>query len=245
MSRQRQDQDFSGILGQDYRLLKLICPLAAEMSRLVGGQVGNYQFGQPAERLQVLEIGGGTGITSLAILTAREDCHVLVIDNEPDMLDQARQNLQQWADQGRLTFLEQDALTALQQQETSYIDIVASAYTLHNFHDDYRGEVLREIFRVLKPGGLFVNGDRYALDDIDAHTRLIQREVSGYFAVLTKMQRLDLLEQWIVHLFSDESENHVMRESPALQLLRQTGFVDIKLTARQQVNALLTASKPC
>jgi len=245
MSRQRQERYFSGILGQDYRLLQLICPLAAEMSRLVGGQVGNYQSGQPAERLQVLEIGGGTGITSLAILTAREDCHVLAIDNEPDMLDQARQNLRQWAEQGRLTFLQQDALTALQQQKTAGIGIVASAYTLHNFHHDYRGEVLREIFRVLKPGGLFVNGDRYALDDIVAHTRLIQQEVSGYFAVLTKMQRLDLLERWIVHLFSDESENHVMRESQALRQLQQTGFVDIKLTDRQQVNALLTASKPC
>ncbi len=243
MSRQ-QDQDFSGILGQDYRLLKLICPLAAEMSRLVGRQVGDYQPRLPVDRLQVLEIGGGTGITSLAILTAREDCHVLAIDNEPNMLDQARQNLQHWTDQGRLAFLEQDALTALQRQETAAIDIVASAYTLHNFHDAYRSQVVREIFRVLKPGGLFVNGDRYALDDIDAHTRLIQQEVSGYFTVLTKLQRLDLLEQWLVHLFSDESENHVMRETPALRLLRETGFVDIKLTARQQVNALLNASRP-
>lgn len=225
MSQATLQQDFSGILGQDYRLLKLICPLAAEMSRLVGERVGSYQSRQPVERLQVLEIGGGTGITSLAILTARE-------------------NLRRWTDQGRLTFLEQDALSALQRQDAASFDIVASAYTLHNFHDSYRDDVIREIFRVLRPGGLFVNGDRYALDDVDAHTRLVQQEVRGYFSALTEIRRLDLLEQWIVHLFSDESENHVMRESPALQQLRQTGFDDIALTHRQQVNALLTAVKP-
>lgn len=244
MSQATLQQDFSGILGQDYRLLKLICPLAAEMSRLVGERVGSYQSRQPVERLQVLEIGGGTGITSLAILTAREDCHVLAVDNEPNMLGQARENLRRWTDQGRLTFLEQDALSALQRQDAASFDIVASAYTLHNFHDSYRDDVIREIFRVLRPGGLFVNGDRYALDDVDAHTRLVQQEVRGYFSALTEIRRLDLLEQWIVHLFSDESENHVMRESPALQQLRQTGFDDIALTHRQQVNALLTAVKP-
>ncbi len=30
------DALFSGVIGQDYEMLKLICPLATEMSRLVG-----------------------------------------------------------------------------------------------------------------------------------------------------------------------------------------------------------------
>jgi len=118
------------------------------------------------------------------------------------------------------------------------------AYTLHNFLADYREVVVNEIFRVLKPGGALINGDRYALDDVPEHTRLIQQEVSSYFKVLTKINRMDLLEHWIVHLFSDESENHVMRETVALTQLRNAGFSDIKLTHRNEVNALITAIKP-
>lgn len=55
---------------------------------------------------------------------------------------------------------------------------------------------------------------------------------------------MDLLEHWIVHLFSDESENHVMRETVALIQLRNAGFFDIKLSHRNEVNALITAIKP-
>lgn len=116
--------------------------------------------------------------------------------------------------------------------------------TLHNFLDSYRQEVICECYRILKLGGQFINGDRYAFDDISQHTRVIQEEVAGYFKVLTNINRLDLLEHWIVHLFSDESESRVMRETTALQQLRGCGFSDVSLTHRIEVNALVSAIKP-
>jgi len=48
----------------------------------------------------------------------------------------------------------------------------------HKFLDSYRAQVIAEIYRVLKLGGQFINGDRYGLDDILAHTQVIQKEVS-------------------------------------------------------------------
>jgi ubiquinone/menaquinone biosynthesis C-methylase UbiE len=237
------DALFSGIIGKEYEMLKLICPLMTEMSRLVGEAVKQYPANK--ERLHIVELGGGTGITTLALLTARDDSHITSIDNEPTMQNQARQNLQAWSDKGHLlSFITEDALSALKAMPSNSVDIVASAYTLHNFLDCYRVEVINEIFRVLKPGGQFSNGDRYALDDINQHTRIIQEEVSGYFNVLTGINRLDLLENWIVHLFSDESENHVMREAIAVKQMQQTGFININVSHRMEANALATAYKP-
>lgn len=236
------DALFSGIIGQEYALLKLICPLMTEMSRLVGEALAKFPVKQ--EHLNVVEIGGGTGITTLALLTARDDIYITSIDNEPTMQNQAKQHLNAWAEQNRLGFNGMDALSALQAMRTDSVDIVASAYTLHNFEDSYRQQVISEIFRVLKPGGQLINGDRYALDNINQHTRMIQQEVSGYFKVLTGINRLDLLEHWLVHLFSDESENHVMREGIALAQLQQAEFTNINLSHRMEVNALVTAFKP-
>lgn len=236
------DALFSGIIGQDYDMLKLICPLAIEMSRLVGEVVRHHSNMQG--QLNVVELGGGTGITTLSLLNAKEGLHIVSIDNEPTMQNQAKRHLKAWQEKGVLSFSGQDALAALQGIRSESVDIVASAYTLHNFLDSYRKSVVGEIYRVLKPGGQFVNGDRYALDAISQHTKVIQEEVSGYFKVLTNINRLDLLENWIVHLFSDESENHVMRESSALQQLQDVGFMDIYLTHRMAVNALVTALKP-
>lgn len=236
------DAMFSGVIGQEYQMLKLICPFAAEMSRLVGVEVGEYCRSRQAPQ-QVVELGGGTGITTLSILTADEHLKVLSVDNEPVMQAQAQQSLHLWAEQGRLAFSADDALTALKMLDDDSVDIVASAYTLHNFEADYRRQVHQEIHRVLKPGGQFINGDRYALDDIATHTRNTQREVAGYFKALTGINRLDLLEHWIIHLINDEAENHIMRESVALEQLIAAGFQQIQLKLRHDVNALLIAKK--
>lgn len=234
---------FSGVIGQDYDLLKLICPMATEMSRLVG--VAASEYGErAAENLTVVELGGGTGITTLSLLDASDKFNILSIDNEPIMQEQAKQNLHDWVAEGKLAFCGDDALTALTSIATDSVDIVASAYTLHNFLDTYRKEVVQEIFRILKPGGQFINGDRYGLDDVSKHTRTIQQEVSGYFQTLIQISKLDVLEHWIVHLFSDESENRVMRESVALEQLRDIGFLNVTLSHRLEVNALVTATKP-
>jgi len=239
----KYDALFSGVIGQDYELLNLICPLATQMSQRVGTSASEYAM-QANGNLAVVELGGGTGITTLALLTASDNFNILSIDNEPVMQDQAKKHLHKWTQEGKLAFCGDDALTALKNLPTDSVDIVASAYTLHNFLDTYRKEVINEIFRILKPGGQFINGDRYGLDDISEHTRTIQEEVSRYFKVLIQINKLDVLEHWIVHLFSDESENHVMRESVALKQLRDTGFSNINLSHRLEVNALVTAIKP-
>ncbi|UOA07964.1 class I SAM-dependent methyltransferase [Methylobacter sp. S3L5C] len=236
------DAMFSSIIGQDYDMLQLLSPAAAEMSRLVGSTVNACPAG--TKPLQIVELGGGTGVTTLALLTANETLQVFSIDNEPVMQQQAKQRLQQWVDQGRLTFCDDDALTALQKLASDSVDVIASAYTLHNFLNNYREQVLKEVFRVLKPNGKFINADRYGLNDISQHTLIVQEEVKHYFKVLAPLNRPDLLEQWIVHLFSDESENHIMREAVALQQLQDCGFTSITVSDRNAINALVTAKKP-
>lgn len=237
------DTLFAGVIGQEYQLLKLLSPLSAKMSHLVGETVAIHAA-TAQQPLQVVELGGGTGVTTLAILSAHENLNIVSIDNEPVMQNQAKQHLQAWVQRQKLTFSSDDALTALRALPTASVDVIASAYTLHNFLDHYRASVIAEAFRILKPGGHFINGDRYALDDIDQHTRLTQAEVGHYFKTLIDLNKLDVLEHWIVHLFSDESENHIMRETPALQQLTAAGFKGVELRHRQLVNALVTASKP-
>lgn len=239
---EKYDAMFSGVIGQDYDMLNLICPLATKMSHLVGETLKNYATTK-TDKLSVVELGGGTGITTLALLNASENTHILSIDNEPVMQNQAKKNLSAWVEKGQLAFSENDALTALKNLPNNSVDVIASAYTLHNFLNTYRAEVVVEMFRVLKSGGQFINGDRYGLDDISQHTRTIQTEVAEYFRILIAENKLDLLQHWIIHLFNDESENHVMREAVALEQLKNAGFKNVTLTNRTAVNALVTATK--
>jgi SAM-dependent methyltransferase len=235
---------FVGPIAEEYQILKKLCPPAADISRRVGEFVGALPAPASLARLEILEIGTGTGITTLNLLGQRPDSHILSIDVSEPMLAQARRNLAPAIADGQVQLQQGDALSFLATRETGALDVVASGYTLHNFLDGYRTRVLAEIHRVLKPGGVFVNGDRYALDDLEAHLRGIQAELRGWFRVCLEMQRLDLLEEWVVHLQSDESPEHIMRFGPALAALEAAGFAPVNVHYREGVNTLLSATKP-
>ena len=232
---------FSGLIGEEYDLLKLLCPAAVESSQKVGAALATWNPNKP---LKVFEIGCGTGITTLSLLQSREDATLTAVDNEPTMLEQARQRLAPWLRQGRLDLVETDALSGLLALPDDSVDVVASGYVTHNFLETYRVRVLKEIFRVLKPGGAFINGDRYALDDTLSHTRLTQVEVHHWFKTFGELQRYDLLEQWIIHLFSDESPEHIMRLSPSLACLKDIGYNPVEVRSRDGIDTLLVAEKP-
>jgi tRNA (cmo5U34)-methyltransferase len=234
---------FQGPIADEYDMLRQICPAAAEMSRRVGEFIGGWIAIYPHTHLNLLEIGCGTGITTAHLLAYHDRMKIVSIDNAPAMLAQARQNLAEALNNGHLQLIENDALSYLHEVPDNSFNIVASAYALHNFLDGYRTKALEEILRVLKPGGLFINGDRYAVDDAGEHLKNTQEEVKGYFRVFLNMNRPDLLEQWIVHLFSDESENHIMRLQTALDIMARIGFRDIGLNFREGTNALVSAVK--
>jgi len=234
---------FDGPIAKEYELLHLICPAATDISRRVGEFVGNWQALNMSGKVDMLEIGCGTGITTKRLLHHCPDAHLVCIDNAPDMLKQAAVNLDNELAKNRLELLEMDALSYLQTIATASLDIVVSAYTIHNFLDYYRTQVLAEIYRVLKSGGLFVNGDRYAEDNSREHLKLVQAEVRDYCRVFTEIQRPDMLTEWIVHLFSDESPDHIMRLKSAIQTMEEIGFQSVSQHFRQGVNTLLSAKK--
>ena len=236
---------FEGAFAEEYHFLERICPPAAAMSRRVGDFVRDWVAPTDSRPLELLELGCGTGITTRHLLHSRPDARILSVDNAPAMLNQARGFLADAVAEGRLTFREIDALGALQSLPDASVDIVASAYTLHNFLLGYRHRVLAEILRVLRPGGVFANGDRYAMDDPAAHLANTQAELGGYFRILLEeMRRPDLLEQWVIHHFSDESEEHLMKLSPQLAEMTELGFESVQVHFRETVNALVSGVKP-
>ncbi|MGR8930509.1 MAG: hypothetical protein ACU836_07700 [Gammaproteobacteria bacterium] len=58
---------------------------------------------------------------------------------------------------------------------------------------------------------------------------------------MTEIDRIDLLEQWVIHLVSEEAESRIIRESVVLKPLRDYGFQELQVKLRQEINALVTA----
>jgi len=241
----RTEDQFKGAFAEDYAFLQLICPAVTDCARISAQALAKIPSNTDGTDLFGLEIGCGSGLSTRAFLDARADIRLEGIDLAPTMLEQARINLAGDVHEGRLSLHLTDALSYLENAATDSFDVVISNYAIHNFLDEYRMKVIRETIRVLKPGALFINGDRYGMDDPEQHLRAIQDEVRGYFKVFKQMNRWDLLEDWVIHVLSDESLDHVMRLTPSLDWMRTCGFKEIEILHRETVNTNLIARKAC
>ncbi len=102
---------------------------------------------------QVLDLGGGTGALSRAVLDGLPGAKVTVLDVDPAMLSEARRRLADVGDQvsfRRASF--QGPLPAA--------DAVVASLALHHIHDlETQTALYRAIHDALSPGGVLLNLD--------------------------------------------------------------------------------------
>jgi ubiquinone/menaquinone biosynthesis C-methylase UbiE len=238
----RDQRRFAGRMSEEYRLVERAYPHFEELQQAVGAAVAAHEA-RSGNPVQVLELGCGDGLTSDILLRAREDLHLTALDNEEQMVERAQENLGDWIRQEHLTLVRTDALTFMAGCDDGTFDVVASAMTLHNFLRIDREPVLREAFRILKPGGLFVNADKYAPGEQERFDALV-KQLGRFFEAFVPMGKLELLKDWVMHNVADQGPDRVMTEEQARRDMEELGFADVRVSMRRNMEALMTARKP-
>src|SRR5215207_1961847 len=96
---------------------------------------------------RVLDLGGGTGALSAAVLGALPEARVTVLDVDSAMLDEARRRLARFGD--RVEFRESSFLDPL-----PAADAVVASLALHHVHDlGAKTDLYRAIHGALSAGG--------------------------------------------------------------------------------------------
>ncbi|MDF2379679.1 MAG: methyltransferase domain-containing protein [Candidatus Gracilibacteria bacterium] len=234
---------FNGAAGDDYELFEKACPHFEELENTLGKTLQEHFKKIDIDEIKVLEIGCGPGFTSLIILEADDRTNVTAIDNEPVMLAQAKDILQRYIKNKKIELIQADALGFLKKQASYTFDVFASGFTLHNFTKKYRKEVLKEIYRVLKNGGIFVNADKYALDNKVEHTKTLDWQLAQFQKVYTKLKRSDLRQEWTTHYLEDNKAEIIMKESASKVSMEKSGFKNIKTVFRKKMEAVIFAQK--
>lgn len=233
------DARFSGVLGADYNLCALSIPHYYELQNTVKNVLKDFFAARnDLKEINVLEAGSGTGLTTVRILDADPRIKVMAVDNEEKTIRQAEQTLKDLKD--RIEFVHKDILSALLEVKDNSLDAFASAFAIHNFTDEYREKVFKEIARVLKGGGLFVNADKYALDDKNAHLESLEKQIKS-LDVYDSINRPDVKEGWIKHYYEDEKVK--ITEGEQKKILLDLGFENIKVIFRKGMEATIMAIK--
>lgn len=215
------EKRFDTIVGKEYGLFSLACPHFEQLQTLIGNVINGYLKDKSGE-IKSLEIGCGDGVTSIIILQSNPNIHLTTIDNEKIMIKKTK--------------------NSLKKQKSNSYDIFASAFTLHNLEQDYRYNVLSEIHRVLKKGALFVNSDKYALDNKKEHLSSLHWQLKK-FEKFSELGKDELKKEWTRHYLEDNQEDKIMFEGKSKEIMEQIGFENIEIIFREKMEATLMAVK--
>ena len=130
----------------------LFLPFYDPLTKILGAErVRNRLIDQAALRPQqrVLEIGCGTGALLMKVKRRHPDVAVVGLDPDNKALDRARRK----ARAARVTFELERGFSNELPYPAGAFDRVFSCLMFHHLEDDEKQPTLREVLRVLKPGG--------------------------------------------------------------------------------------------
>ncbi|EMN15279.1 ubiquinone/menaquinone biosynthesis methyltransferase [Leptospira borgpetersenii serovar Pomona str. 200901868] len=109
-----------------------------------------------SDRLHVMDLCCGTGDISVRLGNSPRIDHITCVDFSENMLEIAKTRLKKQIEKGRIHFELGDA-TELKNFQDFQFHAVSIGFGLRNVDD--LSKAVREILRILKPGGLFLNLD--------------------------------------------------------------------------------------
>jgi ubiquinone/menaquinone biosynthesis C-methylase UbiE len=233
------EQRFKGNLSDEYDLNKKVYPHQEKNHIFVAKSIRDFNKKNNAK---VLEIGCGTGETTKEIKNYNEDINLVLLDSSKSMIEQAKKNSKSWRNGGRLEFKEEDALTYLESCKDNEFDIIFSGYTIHNLVKNYRSKVLKEIFRVLKEEGIFINEDIiYSSNKNESinEFRWLAEQLNKY----STLGREDLKDKWLNHITEDRNSDRILIEDEYITELLKLGFKDVHNLLRFHSDAIIIAKK--
>jgi ubiquinone/menaquinone biosynthesis C-methylase UbiE len=112
-------------------------------------------FLPPLNQGKVLDLACGTGTLSRVIKTAKPAFNIHGIDGDKDMLDRARKK----ARMADLDIYYDHGFAQQLPYDDSTFDVVTSSLFFHHLTADDKRAAFREVYRVMKPKGLFLVAD--------------------------------------------------------------------------------------
>ncbi len=198
------------------------------LHRAINRVVRQRKRGLPVAK--ILDLGVGTGQTSLVVKKVFPEAHLTAIDFSSAMLEQARKRL----GEDGIEYLLGDY--ASWSYPHDHFDIVLCVFGLHHQCADGKAFMIRRIQRMLKPGGLFILADLMTRED--PHQAAYD-EALHYAHMVRRASSPERLREWAHH---HRCLNDLMTRENCARLLKQNGF-ESELVFEKHNTALFVAER--
>jgi SAM-dependent methyltransferase len=200
---------------------------------------------RPVERF--LDLGCGDGILGAALLGEYPSSRGLFVDFSEPMLEQAREQLHEYA--GQLVFANLDygdpAWVERVQPEGPF-DAIVSGYSIHHQPDVRKRQIYEEIFSLLRPGGWFVNIEHVSSEAQLTIDLFEQHYVAARFAIEQRNGGTRTFEQLAADYQNrpDKAANILTPVELQCAWLREIGYEEVDCYFRIYELAVFAGRKP-
>lgn len=225
MNTDQAVQRFANTLGDHYDIFYEAVPWHDDFQDSIVTALQNNLINKTNPVL--LEAGFGTGITTKKVISAFPQANIIAIDNVANMAKKAEEYIGRDSIKST-SFIIGELLDELKKIPSKSVDGFYSGYVLHNIDSEIRTQIITEIYRVLKPGGVYSNGDRIANDDPVLQKQALAQALVNINIFFTKYNDADYYLEWIRHYLRDEEPDLIFRANDQVELLKTNGFKSIQ-----------------
>jgi ubiquinone/menaquinone biosynthesis C-methylase UbiE len=201
-----------------------------------------------APQLSVLDLGCGDGILLQTVMSAYPVSHGVALDGSCSMLEKAEvrfQGLGLFSDLVEYVETDFNAPDWVETLTVRQFDAVVSGFAIHHSEDDRKRALYEEIYRLLNPGGVFIN-----IEHVASATPLGGELFETAYAENLARYRISLGEDTDLDAVMDEirtrpdkAANRLAPLETQLGWLREIGFMDVDCYWKHYELAILAGYK--
>jgi ubiquinone/menaquinone biosynthesis C-methylase UbiE len=202
---------------EEYDLFGKVFPFHDELQAAIPESLEKHF--QNTEPLSFLDIGAGYGFTTKLVAEKFPNAHFILNEFDDNLLSQSDEYLKDFSIDKRLGDIEE----VIKSIPDGTLDAVYTAWVIHNFPQEKRSVIYKEIARVLKPNGLFVALEKVGNTGEQRVADLAQA-IIDLEPFISKYNRPDLFIEWVKHDLRDEEADLVFTDDEQEKYLTENGF---------------------
>jgi ubiquinone/menaquinone biosynthesis C-methylase UbiE len=224
-------------LGFNYQIFKRSVPHHDKLQNTIAKEVAKSPHNA------VIDLGCGLGYTTEAVLKFSKPKHLYLVDYDKRMIEFVSQNKKIIDKKSiNITISNEDILSFLDKIKSNSIDCIYSCWVIHNLKKTERAKIIKEVCRVLKKGGCFINGDKYSEMNEKNHKASFKWQESEYQKAIIKYPKDNAVYKgWISHHYEDDKNRFTEKEQNNLSKL--AGFNTYKFGERFHLESVFKAKK--
>jgi tRNA (cmo5U34)-methyltransferase len=186
----------------------------------------------PDARIEVLDLGAGTGLFSMHVLQKYPNAVFVLYDVAPKMLDVARERFRESTSQFQYILDDYRYF-----QSSLRFDLVVSSLSIHHLTDSDKKDLFKRVYTVLSNEGVFIN-----VDQIRGPTPFLQELY--WTKWLEKVREKEAAEEKI----SESIQRRMTYDKDSLlteqlQWLRDAGFANVDCVYKNYFIGVFVATK--